>query len=532
MKKKSLHWSAALSNLIRNCHLDYIKYVRSVARTPKLSRTDSAARKYRDEPRPRHGLLRTREFLMKDLYTFDATTEEALQTYEAVRRAYNAFFSELKVPYLTAEASSGEIGGDISHEYHFPSEKGEDNLVCCGSCNYVVNEEIAESRIARACRPSLNMVEDVDVSQGVDCSSSKQCNSELGPLGPAQHLDAKFESQAGESRNQWLGISQDRKTLVYASLPHEVEIKAVTRKGYRKTEINPYAIKRIFPEIDLGAENPLGMFKAELSIGIAEGKSPRKARILRVVDMRYTLQQSLPDLHNQPPISIEGVDVPIEDSFAKAGNMVDLVRIETGDPCPSCDEGALKVESAVELGHTFHLGTRYSTPLEATINQDPSQKDSQQEASSLSSQSVTLSDQIPVQMGCHGIGVSRLIAATADSLADNKGLNWPRIIAPFEAIIIPTKGMENEAADVYDLLTTSTGHTSREPIDTIWDDRKRDFGWKIRDADMIGYPVIVILGRGWKSERTCEVQCRRLTIKEQVSADNLKAVVEGLLRQL
>ena len=468
---------------------------------------------------------------MKDLYTFDATTEQALQTYQNVREAYNAFFRELKIPYLTAEASSGDIGGDISHEYHFPSQKGEDKLVCCGSCNYVANEELAESRIARAYKRSEPIDEDVIVPQGVESSDSKKYKSEPGPLGPREHLDSKMGPQVGERTNKWLGISQDRSTLVYAFLPDEVGTREVTGNeiNFRKTEINPYAIKRIFPEIDLGAEDPLELFKAEQSTAIAERKAGRTARILRVVDMRYILQHSLADIPKLLSTSIRGLDVPVEDKLAEGDNMVDLVRIETGDSCPNCQEGALRIESAVELGHTFHLGTRYSIPLAATINADPLRKNS---ASSPSSQSVTPSGQIPVQMGCHGIGVSRLIAAVADSLADDKGLNWPRIIAPFEAIIIPTKGMEGEAADVYDLLTNSTGHPSQGPIDAVLDDRKRDFGWKIKDADMIGYPIIVVLGKGWKSDRECEVQCRRLFIKERISANNLKAFVEGLLQQI
>lgn len=468
---------------------------------------------------------------MKDLYTFDATTEQALQTYQTVRQAYNAFFSDLKVPYLTAEASSGEIGGDISHEYHFPSKKGEDNLICCDCCEYVVNEELAESRIARAHSHYKRPDGDAFLSQGVDSSSWKQCLPEPG-LGQEERLDAKPESHASGGTNQWLGISQDRNTLVYACLPHEVKIRAVTGKGCRKTEINPYVIKRIFPEIDLGAEDPLRMFKAQQNVGSVREDGRRQARILRVVDMRYVLQQSIPKCSNPHLISIESADVPVEDGSTQAGGMVDLVRIETGDSCPNCDEGTLVVESAVELGHTFHLGSRYSKPLGAMIDADSFQKDSHPEASSISNQSVTPSARVNVQMGCHGIGVSRLIAAVADNLADHKGLNWPRIIAPFEAIIIPTKGTESEAAPVYDLLTARTGHHPQGPVDAIVDDRKRDFGWKMKDADMIGYPVIVILGRGWKSDKECEVQCRRLSVKERVSADKLKTFVEGLLQQL
>ena len=532
MKKRSPLWLAASLHLIKSCHLDCTKYVRILAHFSRLSKANFAARKYRDEPRPRQGLLRTKEFLMKDLYTFDATTEQALQTYRTVRQAYNTFFSEFKIPFLTAEASSGEIGGNISHEYHFLSKKGEDNLVCCSSCEYVVNEELAESRMARAHRHPTSADEGIIHPQGMDSSSWKQWISEPGPLEPGKIFDTEIESQASDGEHQWYGISQDRNTLVRAFLPCQVEVQAVAGKRYRETEINPYAIKRIFPELDLGAEDPLGSFKAEWALRSAEENTRREARIVRVVDMRYILQQPLPISPNPSSITIGGEKIPVQDRFAEADKMVDLVRLDTGDPCPNCDQGTLRIESAVELGHTFHLGTRYSTPLEATIDADPSQKDLKREASSIPGQPVTLSGRIPVQMGCHGIGVSRLIAAVADSLADSKGLNWPRVMAPFEAIIIPTKSLESEAVDVYDLLTTSNNHSSQGPIDAILDDRKRDFGWKIKDADMIGYPIIVILGRGWKRERECEVQCRRLNIKESVSADDLKAFVEGLLQQL
>ena len=498
-----------------------------------VSKADHAARKYRDEPRPRQGLLRTKEFLMKDLYTFDATVEHALRTYEDVRQAYGSFFGELKIPYLTAKASSGEIGGNLSHEYHFPSKNGEDNLFCCGSCDYVVNEELAESKFARLHSYSQDGDKEVPISEamyGAGCKQRGQMNLEL--LGPGDDLDERIESWARSDERQWLGISRDRSTLVCASLPHEVEVRAAEGTTYRKTEINTYAIKRMFPEIDLGSEDPLGIFNAQRSVGIAGGNSQKAARILRISDMRCLLHQPPPDPLDPFSISVGDENVPAEDKSAYSDIRVDLVRIETGDPCPNCDEGVLKVESAVELGHTFNLGTRYSKPLEATIDADPMQEVSQQKSSASPNQSVSPSNRTPIQMGCHGIGVSRLIAAVADCLVDHKGLNWPRIIAPFEAIIIATKGLESEAADIYDMLTTSETHCFQRAIDAILDDRKRDFGWKMKDADLIGYPLIVVLGRSWKTDEKCEVQCRRLGIKESVSIDDLKAFVKGLLQQL
>ena len=141
---------------------------------------------------------------MKDLYTFDASIQQGLQTYQAVQQAYNAFFSELKIPHLTAEASSGEIGGNLSHEYHFPSKKGEDNLVCCSSCDYVVNEELAESRIARAHRRPKASKSDVSLPQGLNSFSWKQCSPDPGQLEPGEHLDASMESEIRDGETQWI----------------------------------------------------------------------------------------------------------------------------------------------------------------------------------------------------------------------------------------------------------------------------------------------------------------------------------------
>ena len=472
---------------------------------------------------------------MKDLYTFDATTEQALQTYETVRQTYHAFFGELKLPFLTAEASSGEIGGSLSHEYHFPSKKGEDNLVVCSHCDYVVNEELAESSISHCHRPSKIRDEGVVTDRESNTSGYKHAQRyfETGPLNlrPAGKLGGDINPQTSDPTKPWIGISRDRNTLVQVFLPREIEVSAAAGKHFRATEINPYAIKRMFTDIDLGVDNPYELFEAYIAM-TAEAETAKEARIIRVVDMRYVLQGSFNIMPDVSSAMSGGVNIPIEDRFFEAENMVDFVRIETGDSCPNCSEGTLKIENAVELGHTFHLGTRYSTPLELMVDADPSQKDSQQEITSISSRSVRRSDRMPVQMGCHGIGVSRLIAAVADSLADSKGLNWPRVMAPFEAIIIPTKGLESEAPNIYDLLTASKGWPPQPPIDAILDDRERNFGWKLKDADMIGYPVIVIIGRDWNKERKCEVQCRRLTVKESVSADDLQSYVEQLLQQL
>lgn len=470
---------------------------------------------------------------MKDLYTFDTSTEDALQTYEAVRRAYVAFFDEFKIPFLTAEASSGEIGGDLSHEYHFPTSKGEDRVISCTFCDYVANEELAESRLTRQggfsteTDPRLSETD----SEGDSFTSENPVDRSVA-LEPNEEGEIDLEISAQRYGNQWIGITGDRNTIVLAFLPKEIH--HATSSQDRKAQINPFVIKDLVPDLDLSVENPLALFKEHHRLLRESGEDVSvEARVLRLVDMRYYLYTPISfqgDLPDAMSVTVGGQEIPVEEIAASENDSVDLVRIETGDPCPNCEEGTLKINIAVELGHTFHLGTRYSEPLNATVvtNRDSKQNTAGED------RAATASTQVPIQMGCHGIGVSRLIAAVADSLADHKGLNWPTVMAPFHTVIVPTKGQENEAAEVYDLITNNTNTIGggNNTIDTILDDRTKEFGWKLRDADMIGYPVIVVVGRDWKKERKVEVQCRRLGLKDQVPSDCLKAFVEGLLARL
>ena len=304
-------------------------------------------RKYRDERRPRQGLLRAREFLMKDLYTFDSTKDDALKTYDSARSAYAAFFEEIGIPYLTAEATSGNIGGDLSHEYHIPSPKGEDHIYTCETCKTSINEEMLE-------------------------------------------------------RNK-----------------------------------------------------------------------------------------SLKSLLNKETHTC---------------------------PCPKC-KTTMQAVTSIELGHTFYLGTKYSEPLGAYID-TPKPESAKQSPGAAETPST-----VPIEMGCHGIGVSRLIAGVADALSDTRGLNWPPVIAPFQVAVLHGPGKLDPAQAVWDSLHTH-GLT-----DVVLDDREKDLVWMMKDADLIGYPVLVVIGKAWAAGK-CEVQCRRLGIRENVALKELVPAVRRLLEQL
>jgi prolyl-tRNA synthetase len=400
-------------------------------------------RKYRDERRPRGGLLRAKEFMMKDLYTFDFNPAAALETYEAVRTAYTAIFSALKLPYLVADADSGNMGGKLSHEYHFVSSKGEDHVWSCNTCDYVANEELVAKK----------------------------------PL--------QVDNEDSSYPLVFRGISTDRSTEIHIYVPGvpdaQQENPAPTWDSIAQF-VNLHAVKRALPEgidLDTGIE--------ATTLQEALDAPDRPARLVTVVDAQL-------DLIDEDKSSISAFD---------------LTPTRSGDACPNCSQGKLDVQKAIEVGHTFHLGTRYSEPLNALVSM-PDGKTREF-----------------MQMGCHGIGVSRLIGAIASLLCDERGLNWPRVIAPYEAIVLTSPQIGNEdAVEVYDALAGGN-------VDLVLDDREgKSLGWKLRDADLIGYPVLVVLGRGWRDKKEIEIQCRRLGVKKNIGLEELSGEVSGFLDRL
>ncbi|KIN02064.1 hypothetical protein OIDMADRAFT_196955 [Oidiodendron maius Zn] len=452
------------------------------------------SRKYRDELRPRQGLLRSREFIMKDLYTFDYNIASALETYRQVRQVYADIFDELKMPYLVADADSGDMGGNLSHEFHFPTPNGEDNIISCTSCDYVANEELAEN-----VAPTTN-------------ESGKMMSDSRTVLQP----------------KVWRGVSRDRNTLVNVWYPP-------SSSSSDRAEINLHAVKSALPDFDASVEDPLA-FWAQSSSAVAQNKS---LQIVNLIDHRLSrlLRQEIelqspqlafwPKQLNDPPSGI-AMEALSRDLITQ--RPLDLLRIKDGDPCARCASGTLRVQKAIEMGHTFYLGTRYSDPLNATVTvpRHLLQDADLDSNTTIEHEDLTLEQKVPMQMGCYGIGISRMIAAVADNLADEKGLNWPRVMAPFEVVVVPARGLDDAACEVYDVL--SSHHQPR--LDIVLDDRAESFPWKMRDADLVGYPVIIVAGRRWKDERVCEVQCRRLNVREERHLDQLPAFVESLLNKL
>ncbi|KAL2444059.1 Proline-tRNA ligase [Exophiala dermatitidis] len=447
-------------------------------------------RKYRDEKRPRGGLLRGREFLMKDLYTFDSTPTQAHATYDETRGAYRNFLNELTVPYIEARAESGDMGGNLSHEYHFPNAAGEDIVITCTDCDYARNEEFVSQKAF--------------------------------PPRPVEGIAARSPTSTPASDSSMLihqdFVSKDGRKLVRAMAPRVSE-RTTNDSSVSHVAVNPYAVKAAVDgvvEIDSGLQQPLSHFEGVLDTTGANDDADNCPSVYYLLDFRVE-SESVYDLIGQDleRYASKNVKFYIISAPQDGSDRINLLKHRAGDPCPQCSSGKLQLHKAIEVGHTFHLGTRYSSKL------------------GLSIRSADGKANVPVEMGCHGIGVSRLIAAVASCLADDRGLNWPRVIAPFEAVILAAKPDSKRiqaAEQLYDQL--SAPGPAAVAADVLLDDRHdQGLGWKLKDADMIGYPVIVVLGKGF-DRGMVEVQCRRLNIKQEVELERVVEYVRDRLKKL
>ncbi|KAI9653079.1 MAG: hypothetical protein M1821_007730 [Bathelium mastoideum] len=498
-------------------------------------------RKYRDELRPRQGLLRTKEFLMKDLYTFDTTREAAMTAYQDVSAAYRAFFTDLQLPYVVASADSGNMGGDVSHEYHFLTPHGEDNVVSCTHCDYVANEEVAQK----------------------------------GPL----RLSTPVVVSDGKDLNTWTGITKDRKTLVVVYFPRssdKSQLPNPTETTESTEAVNPRSVGKLVPQIDLSIEEAVATWSKEAKPKEAKSKEAKSKEakskeakseeakskeatndgdspsgILHIYDARLSsdTKARLQPGHEESwiPSDLKAVyskTTKIREIVAldSTGRAVDLTRIQNGDRCHHCSEPALRIQRGIEVGHTFHLGTRYSEPLRVAVSRPKNTA-------------------AHLQMGCHGIGLSRLIGAVSAVTSTSQGLRWPRAIAPFDAAIIVSgngSAIREDIERCYDILSSykiskhrrevlqtedhssdgkdagalsNAGHFLAESvpggnfIDPVIDDREKDTGWKLKDTDLIGYPIVVILGKSWSKSKLAEVKCPVLGSNDLVPLEALAGYI-------
>jgi len=393
--------------------------------------------KFRDEPRPRGGLLRCREFLMKDAYSFDVSEEAALHSYEQMRRAYVRIFDRMGLTYRMVQADAGAIGGSTSAEFQVLVDSGEDAIVACDQCDYAANVEVA------IVRPGVA--------------------SEAGA--PTEEAVARIHTPGHggiEDVAKLLGVPKAAmlKSLLYVA--GGATVMAVVRGDH---EVNEILLARALgvSDVFLAAEKDV-VSATGAGVGFA-GPMGFKAKV--IVDRAATLVPDGVTGANETDWHLTHV------RFGRdyQGEVADIRLAATGDPCPRCDGGKLMSYRGIEAGHIFVLGTKYSAPMRATFVDD------QQEQRAL-------------VMGCYGIGVSRLVATTIEQHHDEGGIRWPMSVAPYQVHLV-TLGTEDRvvstASQLYDALEAAG-------VEVLWDDRDERPGVKFKDADLIGIPLRVTVG--------------------------------------
>ena len=406
--------------------------------------------KYRDEKRPRFGVIRAREFVMKDAYSFDVDEAGLDVSYQAMYKAYRKIFDRLGLDYTIVDADSGAMGGSGSQEFMVKSPIGEDGICFCDACNYAANEEKATCGIPEKVEQPMKDIEKIHTPN----------------VKTIEELMAFMNAAPTEFV----------KTILYNI---DGKIVAVMVRGDR--EINETKLGNLYDamEMTLASFDDVERITGA-KVGFA-GPVGLKEKIEVIVDNEVSVMSNFIVGACETDYHLKNVNIGRDFT---PDRVVDVRNAVAGDPCPKCG-APLGFARGVEVGHIFKLGTKYSEALNCTyLDKDGKEN--------------------PMIMGCYGIGVSRTVAAIIEQFHDDDGIKWPIAAAPYKAIVIPTKVNDEEnmglAEKIYDELCNAG-------IETLIDDRNERPGVKFKDADLIGIPVRITVGRR-ASEGVVEVKYR------------------------
>ncbi len=430
--------------------------------------------KYRDEIRPRFGLMRGREFIMKDLYSFDEDSSGLDISYRKMHAAYQAIFDRMGLRYRVVEADSGAIGGNESHEFMVLADSGECTILYCESCDYAANVERAISR------------EDESAGEGV----------EMKPLEKIATPGLKTIQDLVRE----LGIPEQNqvKTLMYYA---DGEVVAVILRGDR--DLNEIKLKNFLncQQLFMADEQSV---REQCGAGFGSlGPVELKARIY--IDSEANRLKNFSCGANQDGFHYINCNVGRDFVPTAVGDFKNAVE---GDPCPDCG-GMMRALRGIEVGHIFKLGTKYSDALQAFYrNREGEEK--------------------PFVMGCYGMGVTRTMAAAVEQNHDDNGIIWPMPIAPYQVIIIPVNVQKDDqmqaAAKIYQQL-------SDMGLEVVWDDRDERAGVKFKDADLIGIPIKVTIGPKALQENQVEVKKRWETAVARVEITSVADYVQTIVKE-
>lgn len=424
--------------------------------------------KFRDEIRPRFGVMRSREFIMKDAYSFHSNRESLQQTYETMYNAYSRIFDRLGLNYRPVLADNGSIGGNSSHEFHVLADSGEDDIAFSDTGSYAANIEKAEALAPSSPRPAPT-----EAMRLVDTPNTKTIAALV------------------EGFN--LPIEKTIKTLIVAASDEcDADFIALLIRGDH--ELNEIKAEKL-PEVT----SPLRMATEEeirAVIGAGPGSlGPINLAIPCIIDRTVAVMADF------------GAGANIEDKHYFGINwerdlptpqVADIRNVVAGDPSP-CGQGTLEIKRGIEVGHVFQLGNSYSTAMNATVLDENGKA-------------------VVMEMGCYGIGVTRVVAAAIEQNHDSNGIIWPEALAPFTVALVPLNydksELVREKADALYAALTSIG------IDVFLDDRKERPGVKFADMELIGIPHRLVISERGLNAGTLEYKHRRDAESRDISADD------------
>ena len=448
--------------------------------------------KYRDEARPRAGVLRGREFVMKDSYSFDVSDEGLERSYAAHRAAYVKTFDRLGFDYVIVKATSGAMGGSMSEEFLATAENGEDTYVRCTSCDYAANVEAVQVR----------------APQPVAYDDAPAAHAEQTPDTPTietlvDHLNEKFPRDdrpwnAGDTLKNvivMLKHPDGTREPVAIGLPGDRDVDEKRLGG----QLEPIEVEA-FDEKDF-AKHP-SLAKGYIGPGVLGEKNESGIRYLvdpRIVEgTRWVTGADVSGSHV--------LDLVAGRDFTPDGT-IEAAEVRDGDPCPNCD-GTLQTARGIEMGHIFALGRKYADALGLQVLDE-------------------LGKLVTVTMGSYGIGVSRAVAAIAENTHDELGLVWPREVAPADVHLVAT----GKDQAVYDAAAKLAVDLTSQGLTVLYDDRvKVSPGVKFKDAELIGVPTIVVVGRGL-ADGVVEVKDRATGERRDVAVAEAAAQVVNAVRE-
>ncbi len=425
--------------------------------------------KYRDELRPRFGLLRGREFLMKDAYSFDADVDGLRASYRRMYDAYHRVFERCGLTFRPVEAQSGEMGGDVNHEFMAVAAVGEDDFVWCKACDYAANVEAAR----RKAPADTNAAPVVDAPprekvHTPDLPGIAGVSNFLG-VEPSEMLKCIAFDVGGE-----LGL---------ALVPGDREVNELALAA----ALAPKPV-RLFTDADFEAhpELPKGYIGPDFP-----GASVVVADPSIAAPIAWVTGANERDYHVRNAVLGRDFHVDV---------WADLVTIVSGDPCPRCEQ-PLSVDRGIEVGHVFQIGTKYSVALDANYTDENGA-------------------QHPLVMGCYGIGVSRVVAAVVEEHHDEHGIAWPRSVAPFDVHLVAVPGKGEQAEEVIARADRLYDELRELGLDVLYDDRDVSPGVKFADADLVGVPTQLVVGAKGIARGVVERKDRATGTRDELPADD------------